>query len=115
MPRSKKNKPRHAKKVTHIRGSWLFLCVLGALGLLVLLFLMPTTVLVPILGYLVLAASILMVRAALRSGVLFARGTPVSRINEPAQFWVFLALTVGPLFGISTFVVFIHLKSLFHA
>ena len=65
--------------------------------------------------YAAFGLSILGSWVVLHSGVLYLRGVPIYRANQPFQFWVALARIFLPLSLVSGFFIAMHLRSLFAA
>ena len=62
-----------------------------------------------------LVISIVLLRFAIKSGVIHLMGIPVRRKREPVQFWGMLALVFVPLLAISMFFIVLILRSVLSA
>ena len=115
MPRSRKNKLRRSHANHHLSKAWLYLLGVLFVILLIIIFITPSAKLVPIVAAVTFISSILTIIGTLKSGVLYAHGTAISRNGEPAQFWCFLALLVLPVFLVSSYLLWLSAWSLFRA
>lgn len=62
-----------------------------------------------------LVISIVLLRYAIKAGVIHLMGIPVHRRREPVRFWGMLALAFVPLFAISIFFIVLILRTVLSA